>query len=73
MAAAVSCALSHVGTLAAHSLTRTDRGGFQSWLSREFEMNLKRKNLLTALFLATVAVGLYVWAIRQVIESVGHP
>ncbi|MEN9681148.1 MAG: hypothetical protein RLZZ627_1041 [Pseudomonadota bacterium] len=36
-------------------------------------MNLKRKNLLTALFLATVAVGLYVWAIRQVIESVGHP
>jgi hypothetical protein len=36
-------------------------------------MNLKQKNLLTALFLIAFAVGLYVWAIRQVVESVGHP
>lgn len=41
--------------------------------SPEIEMNLKQKNLLTALFLATVAIGLYVWAIRMVIESAGHP
>jgi hypothetical protein len=34
-------------------------------------MNRKRKNLLTALFLGAVAVGLYVWAIRYVIESSG--
>lgn len=39
---------------------------------RGFEMNLKRKNLLTALFLAAAAIGFYVLALRQVIESVGH-
>ena len=73
MAVAVTCALPYLGTFAAHSLKGTVRGGHRKWLPREFEMNLKRKNLLTALFLATVAVGLYVWAIRQVIESVGRP
>ena len=73
MAVAITRALPHLGTLTAHSLIRKIRGAPFSGASPEFEMNLKQKNLLTALFLVIVAVGLYVWAIRQVIDSVGHP